>query len=126
MAFSGINRVVDNNEWKNGVSLTSALIGAIFKFAIGGQPSYVEKDYDALIQVGVAALSHTDGKAVIDEPTVIEAGLNFFGLEQSAFNNLMSQESTGPGEAFEKVLLPAIHRNFMTYSKDSSARKRLP
>lgn len=105
-AFSAIKHVVDGGQ--GSYQLSKKLEAAIFSFAVGGNPTYIDNDFAALIEVGVAALCLTDQRAVIDKPIVIQAGINSFSLQMKAINNRLAQERGGRGDAFEKVMLPAI------------------
>lgn len=90
------------------------LESAIFKFAVGGKAAYVNADVAGLIEVGVAALSHDKDHrgAVLDEPIMIQGGINYFSMEKLAKSNMTNQEEGGLGDAFEKIMLPAIQRKF--------------
>lgn len=83
---------------------------AIFKFAVGGQPVFLQECYKTLIEVGVAALRSTAGKdkAVFDEPMMVHAGIKYFSIERTMTKNMAAQEDGGQDEAFEKLMLPAI------------------
>jgi hypothetical protein len=106
-AYSAIKRV----ETEGGYQLVKKVEAAIFKFAVGGQPVFLQGCYKTLIEVGVAALS-TAGKdkAVFDEPMMVQAGINYFSIEQTMAENLAAQEDGGQGAAFEKLMLPAIQK----------------
>ncbi|KAG7350242.1 hypothetical protein IV203_009602 [Nitzschia inconspicua] len=113
-AYSGIKKVVTNGEYR----LVKNLESAIFKFAIGGKPVIIEEDCAELVEVGVAALSKVGSKALLDEPIIVQAGINYFSLSRAVLDNIMVQEKGGLGEAFEKVLIPAIQRKFQNVLKE--------
>jgi len=93
--------------------LVKTLESAIFKFAVGGQPCFVLQHYRLLIEVGVAALCTVgEDKAILDEPLMIQAGINLFSVEKAMVENMAAQENGGLGEAFEKLMLPAIQKRF--------------
>ncbi|CAB9502644.1 expressed unknown protein [Seminavis robusta] len=108
-AFGAIKKVVTECEYE----VAKWLESAIFKFVVGGKSQIIDRRQEELIVIGVAAVS-ADGnyKGVLDEPIIIQAGINCFSLTKSVINNLISQETGGQGEAFEKLLLPAIQKNF--------------
>ena len=112
-AYSGIKKVVT----EGGYRLAKNLESAIFKFAVGGKPVIIDKDYEDLIEVGVAALSKGGSKAVLDEPIMIQAGINYFSLHTTVLKHIKMQEKGGLGEAFEKLVLPAIQRKFQNVLK---------
>ena len=94
------------------INLGATLQRAVFNFAVGGKAAIFEDHEAELIQVGLAAIAVTESgsRAVLDEPIMVEAGINFFTLDGSVIRNLKNQEQGGHGEAFEKVMLPAIQR----------------
>jgi hypothetical protein len=106
-AYSAIKRL----ETVGGYQLVKKVEAAIFKFAVGGQPVFLQGCYKTLIEVGVAALSTPgEDKAVFDEPMMVQAGINYFSIEQTVAENLAAQEDGGQGAAFEKLMLPAIQK----------------
>ena len=60
-AFSAVKRAVDGGQ--GSCQLSKKLESAIFSFAIGENPTCVDNDFAALIEVGVAALSLADQRA---------------------------------------------------------------
>jgi hypothetical protein len=91
---------------------------AVFLFAVGGKPSLISVHTKELIEIGVAAVSATQGAppdcdfiGVLDEPIIIQAALNLFKLDTMVQRNLQQQEPGGQGEAFEKLMLPALQRH---------------
>jgi hypothetical protein len=108
-AYAAIKRVKD-------LEVTKALEKAIFDFSVSGKPSYLEKHTKWLIEIGVAAVSveqsaRNNFVGVLDEPIVIQAGINFFNLERNLQNHLRDQEGSVQGEGLEKLMLPAFqHR----------------
>ena len=66
------------------------------------------------LSVGIAALSHDKDHpgAVLNEPIMIQGGINYFSMEKLAKSNMTNQEEGGLGDAFEKIMLPAIQRKF--------------
>ena len=103
--YSSIRRIV---EVKKDYELSKKLESAIYKFALGGQPMVINDQYATLIETGVATLCQTLKGAIIDEPIIIQAGINYFSLAQMAIERMTVQERTGQGTGFEKVILPAI------------------
>jgi len=103
--YSSIRRII---EIKKDYELSKKLESAIYKFALGGQPMVINDHYATLIETGVATLCQTLKGAVIDEPIIIQAGINYFSLARMAIENMTVQERTGQGTGFEKVILPAI------------------
>lgn len=92
-------------------NVKNTLRRAIFKFAVGGQAVICDEDIGALIVVGVAAVRREPQSkilAILDEPIVVEAGINFYAVEKAALDNMQVQEKSGLGEAFEKVMLAAL------------------
>lgn len=83
---------------------------AVFKYAVGGNAAILTGDTNRLIEVGVAALRvyESGSCAVLDEPIMAQAGINYFSLGAATLENLAEQELGGQGEAFEKLMLPAI------------------
>lgn len=56
---------------------------AIFKCAVTGKEGLIEENVGQLVVQGVAALRVDDtskSEAVIDEPLIVQAGLNFYSL----------------------------------------------
>lgn len=96
--------------------LGATLQRAVFQFAVGGNAAIFEENEKHLVREGLAAIrvSEDGSLTVLDEPIMVEAGINYFSLDQSALKNLKDQELGGHGEAFEKLILPAIQRNFTT------------
>jgi hypothetical protein len=91
---------------------------AVFLLAVGGKPSLISVHTKELIEVGVAAVNTTQGAApgrdfigVLDEPIIIQAALNLFNLDTMVQRNLQLQEPEGQGDAFEKLMLPALQRH---------------
>lgn len=105
-AYAAIKKVKDYEA-------TKVVEKAIFDFSVGGKPSYLEKHTKWLIEVGVAAVSvnrTTRGNfvGVLDEPIVVQAGINFFNLERNLQFHVRDQEGSGQGKEFEKLMLPAF------------------
>ncbi|CAB9518757.1 expressed unknown protein [Seminavis robusta] len=94
--------------------LIGTLQRAVFKFAVGGEEVIIEENDMRLIEVGLVAIrvDERGSRTVLDEPIMVEAGINYFSLKGSALTNLLAQEKGGQGEAFEKIMLPAIQDNF--------------
>lgn len=95
-----------------------------------------EDPSERLIEAGIAAVKArgTDGKCVkaaLDEPIIVQAGINHFCLASHSQKNLMVQENNGPGQAFERVLLPvllqddkgALKAHFQKQLKESKAQQ---
>ena len=114
------NVIMDHPEYKLGRVLETA----IFKFAVGGRPVYLNKHTRMLIEIGVAAVvsnGKNENEAVLDEPIMIQAGINFFTLETAAEENLSYSEAGGQGIAFEKLMLPAIQKRLRSLLKKQHA-----
>ena len=85
---------------------------AIYRFALGEQPELLTKDSKRLIETGVAALkiSETsvesdDVVAYIDEPLIVEAGINYYGLEDLIKRDFAAQNDGGLGDGYEKLCI---------------------
>lgn len=105
-------------------NVKNTLRRAIFKFAVGGQAVICDEDIGALIVVGVAAVRrepHSKIKAILDEPIVVEAGINFYTVEKAALDNMQAQEKSGLGEAFEKVVLAALQAKMTSVLEGENA-----
>jgi hypothetical protein len=108
-AYAAIKKVKD-------LEVTKVLEKAIFEFSVGGEPSYLERHTKGLIEIGVAAVSverteRGNFSGVLDEPILIQAGINFFNLERLLLSHFCDQERSGQGEGFGKLMLPAFqHR----------------
>ena len=84
----------------------------IYRFALGQQPEVLRNETKELIMHGVAAL-HTEESnvangvvvAYIDEPLVVEAGIQYYGLESIILRAFKMQENGGHGDGFEKICL---------------------
>jgi hypothetical protein len=80
---------------------------ATLNFTLTGEPSLVTTKAATLIEYGVASVDtdneaggHISGK--IDEPLIVQAGINFFGTEKLLSNKLASTESESEkGNCFE-------------------------
>ena len=91
----------------------NSLRDTVFRYAVGKRETIFEEPSKHLVEAGVAAVkvSDTNGKfvkAVLDEPIIVQAGINYFCLASYLRKNLMVQENNGPGQAFERVLLPVL------------------
>ena len=106
-AYAAIMRAVTKHP---NYKVHFALQRAIFRFVVGGRPTPISEQPRMLIEVGVAAVAGGPDEAVIDEPIIVQAGINFFTLEDATTENLVAQEQGGLGEAFEKIMLPAIQK----------------
>jgi hypothetical protein len=95
---------------------------AIFQFALSGKKSVLSTHVAELVEYGVASLdsgpdcdslTNTHFLAKIDEPIIIQAGINFFGLRTTVTDNFVA--SSGPshaGNLFERFTLSGIQKNF--------------
>jgi len=93
----------------------SRLEQATSKYVLGGEPYVFTRDMMELTQLGVVALSIDDSrpneyffKAILDEPMVGEAGLNYFELESLVLYSLTCQEDDASGQSFEKLSIPYL------------------
>lgn len=125
-AYDAIDRIFLLKDRKvKGVEayeLQHAVHRATFEFTLSGQASLLENAAMELVENGVAAVRRickiNDGKtthieAIIDEPLIIQAGVNYFGLERSATERFASAKSPADkGTAFEQFILPSIQKNF--------------
>jgi hypothetical protein len=73
---------------------------AILNFTLTGKPYLVTKEAATLIEYGVASVDTSNNKAggghisgKIDEPLIVKAGINFFGIEKLVANKLASADS---------------------------------
>eukprot|EP00978_Attheya_sp_CCMP212_P037496 scaffold177344_cov42-Attheya_sp.AAC.1 len=86
----------------------------VFRFAVGQKEhTFTSADAKILIENGVAPVCETDRhgtviKGHVDEPIVVQSGINFFDLDNHLRENLAKQEEGGIGEAFERLLLPGL------------------
>lgn len=95
---------------------------ATFDFALSGKPSVVTAQAAKLIEYGVASVAadsdtlaadHIRGH--IDEPLIVQASINFFGLQKSVTEGLASSSSASEqGYRFEQFVLPSIQARFST------------
>ena len=104
-------------SWLTG-KVCSSLKQAVCKFTLGGKPFIFTGDMMDLMQVGVVSLSIQGSKpteyyfeAIIDEPMIGEAGINYFGMEKLVNFSMTCQEDDGLGQSFEKVAIPYIRKN---------------
>jgi hypothetical protein len=82
----------------------------IFRYSVGEETEVLRKDSKLLIMTGVAALHIEETKletntvvAHIDEPLIIEAGIQYFGLAHLAQKNFGAQEGGGQEGGYEKL-----------------------
>lgn len=82
---------------------------AVCKFAVGQKPHvFNTEEIKALVEKGIATVHGSDMTGSFDEPIIVKAGINYFGLEYYLENLLSNQESGGQGEAFGKLLIPGL------------------
>lgn len=97
-----------------------AMRTAIFKFALSGNKATLSCHAAELIEYGVASVdSDSDSQsstyiiAKIDEPLIVQAGINFFDLRATVTDNFVkSSDSSNAGNLFERFILPGIQDNF--------------
>eukprot|EP00978_Attheya_sp_CCMP212_P030777 scaffold114402_cov58-Attheya_sp.AAC.3 len=94
---------------------------AIFKYDVGKKGAILSKDVKDLIKLGVTCLyletielDNTRYKAVISEPLVVAAGLEYFCLEAMAKSALNAQNDHGQGIAFEMCCLSPLCKLLLT------------
>uniref|UniRef100_A0A7S2XMP4 Uncharacterized protein n=1 Tax=Attheya septentrionalis TaxID=420275 RepID=A0A7S2XMP4_9STRA len=95
---------------------------ATFDFTLSGRPSLVTAQAAKLIEYGVASVATPDSDLVtdlvlgnIDEPLIVQASINFFGLQKSLSEILASSTSASEqGYRFEQFVLPSIQARFST------------
>jgi len=111
-AYYGIERIM---SMKNMFLVQKSLETAIFDFAVGGKPTYLREEPKRLIEIGVAALSpqkeREDYVGVLNEPIVVQAGINYCNLDYALQDHILQQEAGGQGEGFEQMMLPGIQKN---------------
>jgi hypothetical protein len=87
---------------------------AIFQFALSGKKSVLSTHVAELVEYGVASLdsgpdcdslTNTHFLAKIDEPIIIQAGINFFGLRTTVTDNFVA--SSGP--SMQAIFLNGLH-----------------
>lgn len=92
------------------------LASAVFRLSVGGIPGVFKKETSQrIIQYGVGAVKFVDNTDLhvtgfLDEPIIVEAGINVFRIDNQLRDNLRRQTS-GQGHAFERLLLPAFLRD---------------
>lgn len=123
-AFDAIDRIflLDVKRNRKAFDLQNAVYRATFEFMMSGQSSLLENASMELVENGVAAVRRitksNDGKttyieAFIDEPLIVQAGVNYFGLNKSATEKFASAKSPSEqGTAFEQFILPSIQQKF--------------
>ena len=105
------------------------LRATICDYAVGKRATILsENSSKRLIFAGVAAVRVVDTEkpyvaGYLDEPIIVQAGINFFGLEAQLRRNLKNQEPDGQGQAFERLLLPSLLHD--TKKLHSVLRKQL-
>ena len=106
----------------------------IYRFALGEKPELLTEDSRRLIEIGVAALkisetslASDDVVAYVDEPLIVEAGINYYGLEELIKRDFAAQNDGGLGDGYEKLcirplqfqlirnLQEAFHKNQFQY-----------
>lgn len=114
--FEKVARMPDKDDTI--ADLKEDLHSSVLEFAIGGKHVYFWGEASKeLIQKGVAAVSikrPRGGTGIIgslDEPIMIEAGLNFYNMKKSLARRVLRSPSGGKGEAFEELLLSPLHDN---------------
>eukprot|EP00978_Attheya_sp_CCMP212_P036615 scaffold167584_cov27-Attheya_sp.AAC.1 len=117
-AYSAIGRMfmMTGDEWSEA---QRQIHKATFDFTLSGKPSLVTVQAAKLIEYGIASVAansdidHIRGK--IDEPLIVQASINFFGLQKSLTQNIVSSSSTfEQGYHFEQFVLPSIQARFST------------
>ena len=98
-------------------------------YAVGKRETiFDENSSKRLIFAGVAAVRVVDTEkpcvaGYLDEPIIVEAGVNYFSLEAQLRRNLRNQEPDGQGQAFERLLLPSLLQD--TQKLHSVCKKQL-
>ena len=89
---------------------------AILKFVLSDKKSVLTCHVAELIEYGVASVNSDDNSesstysiAKIDEPLIVQAGINFFDLRATVTDNFVkSSDSSNAGNLFERFILPGI------------------
>jgi hypothetical protein len=93
---------------------------ATFAFTLSGEPSLVTLQAAKLIEYGVASVA-ADGdtlaaghiRGCIDEPLIVQASINVFGLQKLLNEDIASSRSEpDQGYCFEQFVLPSIQARF--------------
>lgn len=95
--------------------IKSDLECAVYRFAIG-EDKWIFSNVSSsifLIRQGVIAVKGSGGtnqtlQGYLDEPNVVEAGLNFFDLEKRLQNDLKESLPAAYGQAFERLILSGL------------------
>jgi hypothetical protein len=92
---------------------------AVFDFALGGKPVIFSSDATRLIEIGVAAVTVGGSgdalafKGTLDEPLIVQAGINYFNLCMAVKARIeVQQSSSAQGDSFERFMLPSIQARF--------------
>lgn len=109
-----VNNSFDMNERKLLKKVEMDLEYAVYKFAIGAKPHpFTTEASKLLIENGVGAVHEINrvGTMVqghINEPIVVQSGINFFDMDFHLRETLVLQQKGGLGDAFERLLLPGL------------------
>jgi hypothetical protein len=104
----------------------------VFQYAVTGKPSFVKEECKIVIENGLATVNrvektmdHQDGfNGILNEPIIIQAGINYSGIE-----NLLSQNMDYQGDkgiAFEKLVLPYLQKNLKQVVADQLKSENNP
>lgn len=128
-AYTSIDRFISRQKGLG--TPGQALRQAKYKYAVGGQTTLVSKHVAELVEVGVAGLCTNQNspegtiyQVVIGEPIVVQAGAEFFGLEDMTTWSLDLQENaSAQGFAFEKCSLVPIRTKLEALVKNEFTEK---
>ena len=87
---------------------------AVLKYAVGDKPAVFDKNASEwLIRFGLVAIASEREnedylRGSLDEPIIVEAGLNYSAIDERLRDNLQNQESGGQGHAFRVAGLQRI------------------
>jgi hypothetical protein len=114
-AFASFDRMMTSSSTPQ--KAIDDLQRAVLKYAVGDKPAVFDKNASEwLIRFGLVAIASEKEnedflRGSLDEPIIVEAGLNYSAIDERLRDNLQNQESGGQGHAFERVILPGLLRN---------------
>ena len=120
-AYASIKRVmgyvgtISANVWGE---VQQELKRAISSFVLSGNPVDIKVGAAEMIEKGIASVvSYKPGlkfsKCVLDEPLIVQAGINFLNVDKVVSDMLRNQSRGGQGDSFELYILPKIQANLV-------------
>ena len=114
-AYTAIHRAMERGKR----DMANDVEHALFHFTFGGNPHIIKNSSKDLIEIGVARLKvegtgDDDGNILdvtIDEPLMVEAGINYVGLQRLAnIAFTLRRHSGGVGDSFEEIAVVALRK----------------